>query len=312
MKQIIENLTENSRHAEFDSASQVTPSSDTSCHLLPPTGRRQFSLAFTLAEVFSPCRKTKLNFGFTLAETLITLGVIGVVAALVVPGVVNGFKRKQLETAFKKADSVITTAMQATMFEHGLTNYYDFGKRYCNENCSAATSDFDDFKATFKEQFRGNIVKDITASDFTYTAKKCNFLGTSCNLGWYSNSFSYYGVNIKGFILKNGMLISMNNDANNASPIGIGGHKWTIVPYVFFDTNGPYKGPNREGYDIFHYTKMTFYATSCKPLSTDHRNMGCYLWAMKDENPYDSSISYWEGLYKPKSWWENVRNNSKK
>ena len=35
---------------------------------------------------------------FTLAEVLITLGIIGVVAALTLPSVINNFREKQLET----------------------------------------------------------------------------------------------------------------------------------------------------------------------------------------------------------------------
>ena len=38
------------------------------------------------------------RIAFTLAEVLITLGVIGVVAALTLPSVVNNFKRKSFET----------------------------------------------------------------------------------------------------------------------------------------------------------------------------------------------------------------------
>ena len=41
-------------------------------------------------------RKKLCNF--TLAEVLITLGIIGVVAALTLPSVINNFREKQLET----------------------------------------------------------------------------------------------------------------------------------------------------------------------------------------------------------------------
>ena len=38
---------------------------------------------------------------FTLAEVLITLGIIGVVAAMTLPAVINTTKNKELETALK-------------------------------------------------------------------------------------------------------------------------------------------------------------------------------------------------------------------
>lgn len=39
---------------------------------------------------------------FTLAEVLITLGIIGVVAALTIPTLVNNYRKKQFETGLKK------------------------------------------------------------------------------------------------------------------------------------------------------------------------------------------------------------------
>lgn len=45
--------------------------------------------------------------GFTLAEVLITLGIIGVVAAMTLPALVNRTQGKELETGLQKAYSVI-------------------------------------------------------------------------------------------------------------------------------------------------------------------------------------------------------------
>lgn len=43
-----------------------------------------------------------IRHAFTLAEVLITLGIIGVVAAMTLPSVINSTKNKQLEASFKK------------------------------------------------------------------------------------------------------------------------------------------------------------------------------------------------------------------
>ena len=48
--------------------------------------------------------------GFTLAEVLITLGIIGVVAALTLPGLIASYKKKALETRIKKFYSVLNQA----------------------------------------------------------------------------------------------------------------------------------------------------------------------------------------------------------
>ncbi len=51
------------------------------------------------------------RFGFTLAEVLITLGIIGVVAALTMPTLINSTRGMQNRVAFKKALSVISQAV---------------------------------------------------------------------------------------------------------------------------------------------------------------------------------------------------------
>lgn len=45
----------------------------------------------------------KKNYtAFTLAEVLITLGIVGIVAALIIPNAINDFRRKLLKIQFKK------------------------------------------------------------------------------------------------------------------------------------------------------------------------------------------------------------------
>ena len=51
------------------------------------------------------------RFGFTLAEVLITLGIIGVVAAMTMPTLMNATNGAQYKTAYKKALSVISQAI---------------------------------------------------------------------------------------------------------------------------------------------------------------------------------------------------------
>ena len=48
------------------------------------------------------------NFGFTLAEVLITLGIIGVVAAMTMPTLINQTNGAQYKAAYKKALSAIS------------------------------------------------------------------------------------------------------------------------------------------------------------------------------------------------------------
>lgn len=51
------------------------------------------------------------RFGFTLAEVLITLGIIGVVAAMTMPTLMNQTQGAQYKTAYKKALSALSQAV---------------------------------------------------------------------------------------------------------------------------------------------------------------------------------------------------------
>ena len=57
--------------------------------------------------------------GFTLAEVLITLAIIGVVAALTIPSVIVKTQQQEFKTAAKKAHSVLAQAVQLTEVKDG-------------------------------------------------------------------------------------------------------------------------------------------------------------------------------------------------
>ena len=59
--------------------------------------------------------------GFTLAEVLITLAIIGVVAALTIPSVIVKTQQQEYRTAAKKAYSVLSQAVQLTQVQDGYT-----------------------------------------------------------------------------------------------------------------------------------------------------------------------------------------------
>lgn len=50
--------------------------------------------------------------GFTLAEVLITLGIIGVVAAMTLPSLINRTQSKELETQYKKVCTELNQVAQ--------------------------------------------------------------------------------------------------------------------------------------------------------------------------------------------------------
>ena len=56
---------------------------------------------------------------FTLAETLITLGVIGVVAALTLPTLINSYKKQVTTARLKKFNSIFNQMMLQSEAENG-------------------------------------------------------------------------------------------------------------------------------------------------------------------------------------------------
>lgn len=74
-------------------------------------------------------RKTN---GFTLAEVLITLGVIGIVAAMTIPTLIANIKGAQYRTKFKKVISTLSNAARMSQEQYG----FDFAgiDNRCNAN----------------------------------------------------------------------------------------------------------------------------------------------------------------------------------
>ena len=64
-------------------------------------------------------------FAFTLAEVLITLGVIGVVAALTIPSLIAKHQKKVYVTQLKKAYNTVTNAFKLMQAETGSDNLID-------------------------------------------------------------------------------------------------------------------------------------------------------------------------------------------
>ena len=134
-------------------------------------GKAAFTLAegATRVEMFEKARKS----AFTLAEVLITLGIIGVVAAMTMPTLINSTQGAQYKTAYKKALSVMS---QAVVMNIALEDY-DLSQTVAGTNPTADSSeDADDGTSVggvqsiydlFKN--RMNVVKVAGTKDFQGT-----------------------------------------------------------------------------------------------------------------------------------------------
>ena len=243
----------------------------------------------------------KFKFAFTLAEVLITLGIIGVVVALTLPSVVANYKVKVLENQFKKADSIIQQAIQKTANEYGYTSLAELNVAGCpncdnNENYRLLKQQIPKINDIWYQQFK--TVKFFDDSEAYRKDIYCySFFGVKGGLTTYS---CLYPGSAKHMVLADGMTVS---------PLFayLGGFSHPVLIEAVFDTNGPYKGPNRLGYDIFRYETMN-YNTMCNPNIVNSENFkGCYHWAHRNVSPQDSSKPYWDVLYKPLSYWKSSK-----
>ena len=120
-------------------------------------------------------KRTNGLCGFTLAEVLITLGIIGVVAAMTMPTLINSTQGAQYKTAFKKS---LTVLSQAVVMNIAL-NDYDLSQVVEGTNAAAdgggedgtdpvpvggAQSLYDLFSD------RLNVVRTASGADFNTTA----------------------------------------------------------------------------------------------------------------------------------------------
>lgn len=195
-----------------------------------PCRKVKFSFGFTLAEVFSPCRKVNFSFGFTLAEVLITLGIIGVVAAITLPTLIQNSQRRELQVGLKKGYSTISQALD--MY------YAENGERITARNMK-------------KQQLQLILMKYLSYTEncgprYEDFMKKC-LPNAASDYKNYPNSYRiYYNYFDDGiFTTKDGNLILLEN----ANVVNNG----VMELFISVDVNGYRKRPNRIGYDLFMF-----------------------------------------------------------
>ena len=161
----------------------------------------------------SSCKKKSLMSqaaaisAFTLAETLITLSIVGVVAAMTMPVLINKINNQRYQTASKKVHSVMTQALQKMNVDETLGGYDNTGA----------------FLDKFKEYVR--IVQTCKSGSLTncYPSKflvdgeefELSSITSSSSLG---KDWSPAG-DVEGIILNDGtsMLVSYNPSCENST-----------------------------------------------------------------------------------------------
>ena len=196
--------------------------------------------AFTLAEaaqadLFNLLRKT--CSAFTLAEVLVTLGIIGVVAAMTLPTIIDNSRNKQLESALKKSYSTLSQALDMYYAEEevkltpkncGTRQLKPILMKYLNtaKDCGWGTE-----KSSKVCLPNPSTMTEEEAKRAYQQYKTLNGLG-NLQMGLFDDG---------QFVLNDSSLVILENENINL-PI-----------YISVDVNGYNKRPNKLGIDLFMF-----------------------------------------------------------
>ncbi|MBR6721846.1 type II secretion system protein [bacterium] len=190
--------------------------------------------------------------GFTLAEVLITLGIIGVVAAMTIPNLIANTRAHQYRAKFKKAISSLSQAARLSQSLYG----YDFAglDTQCSSN---GGSDHPDSIMSVCALFNGT----LTGATYYHAATdiKLEQNGNSTNYTAYTPYITSYIAsmsnltNAHAYVLADGTIVAFSPSMgthgctlNIGQTLASGYTSTTMASCVgFIDVNGP-NLPNKE------------------------------------------------------------------
>ena len=189
--------------------------------------------------------------GFTLAEVLITLGIIGVVAAMTLPTLISNYQKRVYVNQLKKASSVLSNGFKLMMAHDGVTELKD---TYAFSGITGTVTYL--IGKPTKSCTVGNTLENINTDDcrsvregFSDAFSAVRF--TSCDgvQMKYLNGDNYHvrSADTTCIEFADGSVIF--SGVFNVSPSS------SILPYqaqFWIDINGP-KNPNTIGRDIFDF-----------------------------------------------------------
>ena len=160
------------------------------------------------------------RLGFTLAEVLVTLGIIGVVSAMTVPALMQNHQRKTYVTQLHKVYNEMSQAFVQYQNDNNALNLKEAGLRDNNAVHSFIRNYF-------------KVVQECDTMDNCFASEYKSLTG---------NVLTTYDKNYKSFVLASGAAIRpMFADIAGGRIMNIG-----------IDINGQ-KGPNVAGRDIFWF-----------------------------------------------------------
>ncbi|MBE7709806.1 MAG: type II secretion system protein [Cyanobacteria bacterium SIG32] len=205
---------------------------------------------------------TSQKSAFTLAEVLITLAIIGVVAAMTIPTLIANYQEKQTVTALRKFQTNMTQAYLRATVDHGYAIQWEENNSQTLTSQERCHKMFEKFRPYLK------IAKDCGSRSGCFgegNYKKID--GTETSKSW-----DYTGVNWYKVILSDGMSVLFFSRGPVFSQLGNTTEHGTFI----VDINGK-NGPNMMGKDTF-----TFFLTNNGVVPDGNPSNG-YQYKLKDD-----------------------------
>lgn len=223
----------------------------------------KIKLGFTLAKGATHLKllPSMERFGFTLAEVLITLGIIGVVAAMTIPNLLQHYSQEATVNKLKKTISVLNQAYRLS--------FDDVGEPGADQLQITSTEYFNTYWAPY-----------IKVSNFCSTYKACGYSKVSPWTNANGTPTGWYIVEPRlrtSFITLDGVAV-VPLFSSWADDDGGKGEKKKNVFEIIVDINAGEK-PNKLGRDVFYLTRVTENGGGIRPYgfekSNDEINQNC-------------------------------------
>ena len=214
----------------------------------------------------------KRKIAFTLAEVLITLGIIGVVAALTLPSVIERHQKLETVTKLKKAYSTLSQAIERAKVDNGDIQNWGLGDLNGTQLGNQKQIVID-FSEKYLIPYLKNVksASYVTPKNFGYD-KISNLDGTVPR--WLDMVTPRYIL-----VMNDGTVVGVYVDSiNKGTEENRQDVIWAIT--FFVDLNG-IKGPNVVGHDIFAFLLRTQDDTKFTPYVYSNTNYSRALYGCK-------------------------------
>lgn len=174
--------------------------------------------------------------GFTLAEVLITLGIIGIVAAITIPGLITEHQKKATVTKLERAISVLNQAYKLS--------YDDVGEPSVDESFGMGSVEY------FKTYWEPYIKTALICNSYSQCGYDSKAPWKFAN-GKASQTSAVAGNQRTTFYTLDGILYVIFTAGGGSTPGSL-----VKISYILIDLNGGGK-PNKIGKDVFYLTRVT-------------------------------------------------------